>query len=119
MEIYKKLGTFGTPHQQMVNMAGSWNTSGRFCMEPGKPPVESKGRCEQKMILDGRFLQEEFTGEMMGAPFTGLSFMGYDNHTEKYVSTWMDNMSTAVAEGGGQPLSTSFSSPFPDRPSSR
>ena len=96
MEIYRKLGTPGTPHQHLEKMAGSWNTSGRFWMEPGKPPVESKGRCEQKMILDGRFLQEEFTGDMMGAPFTGLSFMGYDNHTGKYVSTWMDNMSTTV-----------------------
>ncbi len=96
MEIYKKLGTPGAPHRELAHMEGSWNVSGRFWMEPGRPPVESKGRSEQKMILDGRFLQEEFTGEMMGAPFTGLSFMGYDNHTEKYVSTWMDSMSTTV-----------------------
>jgi hypothetical protein len=31
-------------------MAGSWNTVGRFWMEPGKLPVESSGRSEQKMM---------------------------------------------------------------------
>ena len=33
---------------------------------------------------------------MMGAPFTGIGYTGYDNHKQRYVSTWMDSMSTAV-----------------------
>jgi hypothetical protein len=33
---------------------------------------------------------------MMGSPFTGLGVCGYDNHTQKYVSTWMDTMGTAI-----------------------
>ncbi len=65
-------------------------------MEPGKPPMEDTGTSEQKMILDGRFLQQEFTGEMMGSPFSGIGFMGYDNHSGKYVSTWMDTLGTAI-----------------------
>jgi hypothetical protein len=48
------------------------------------------------MLLGGRFLQQEFTGEMMGSPFTGIGFTGYDNHTKRYVSTWMDSMGTAI-----------------------
>lgn len=96
MEIYRKVGTPGAPHKQLAAMAGSWNTRGRCWMEPGKPPVESAGRSEQKMVLDGRFLQQEFTGDMMGNPFKGLGFCGYDNHTGKYVSTWMDTMGTAI-----------------------
>jgi hypothetical protein len=103
MEIYRKVATPGTPHKLLASMTGSWNTRGRFWMEPGKPPVEQTGRSQQKMILDGRFLQQEFTGDMMGNPFTGLGFCGYDNHTQKYVSTWMDTMGTAIMffEGTG------------------
>jgi hypothetical protein len=48
------------------------------------------------MILDGRFLQQEYTGDMMGSPFTGINVIGYDNHTRKYVSTWVDSMGTGI-----------------------
>jgi hypothetical protein len=48
------------------------------------------------MILDGRFLQDEFSGEMMGSPFTGIGVIGYDNQSKKYVSIWMDSMSTGI-----------------------
>jgi hypothetical protein len=40
---------------------------------------------------------------MMGNPFTGIGVTGYDNHTQKYVSTWIDSMGTAIPffEGTG------------------
>lgn len=96
MDVYKKLGTPGAPHKMLASMAGSWTTKIKSWCEPNKPPVESTGTCEQKMVLGGRFLQQEFSGEMMGSPFTGIGVIGYDNHTKKYVSTWMDSMGTAI-----------------------
>jgi len=96
MEVYRKVGTPGAPHKQLASLAGHWTTRTRAWMEPGKPPVEGKGTCEQKMILDGHYLQQEYTGEMMGSPFTGINLIGYDNHVKKYVSTWIDSMSTAI-----------------------
>jgi Protein of unknown function (DUF1579). len=96
MEVYRKLATPGAPHKLLERMAGSWDTRFTAWMEPDQPPEESTGTCEQKMILDGRFLQQEFSAEMMGSPFNGFGIMGYDNHTGKYVSTWMDTMGTAI-----------------------
>ena len=96
MEVYKKLATPSAPHKLLASMAGSWNTKTKSWMEPKKPPMESTGTCEQKMLLDGRFLQQECTGDMMGSPFTGIGVTGYDNHTKKYVSTWMDSMGTGI-----------------------
>jgi hypothetical protein len=58
--------------------------------------VESTGTCEQKMILGGRYLRQEYAGDMMGQPFTGICLQGYDNHTKKYESVWLDSMSTAI-----------------------
>jgi len=105
MEVYKKLATPGEPHKLFASLAGSWTTQTKEWMEPGKPPMESTGSCEEKVLLDGRFLQQECTGEMMGQPFTGIGVTGYDNHTKKYVSTWMDSMGTGifVMEGTGSP----------------
>jgi hypothetical protein len=96
MDVYTKLGTPGTPHKVLASMAGSWITKTKGWMEPDKPPMESKGTCEQKMLLGGRFLQQEYSGDMMGSPFTGIGVTGYDNHTKKYVSTWMDSMGTGI-----------------------
>ena len=103
MEVYKQLATPGEPHKQLASLAGSWTTKTKEWMEPNKPPMESTGACEEKVLLDGRFLQQECTGDMMGQPFTGIGVTGYDNHTKKYVSTWMDSMGTGifVMEGTG------------------
>jgi hypothetical protein len=96
MEVYRKVGTPGEPHKLLASLEGSWTTKTRGWMEPDKPPTDSTGTCEQKMLLGGRYLQQEYTGDMMGEPFTGINIIGYDNHTKKYVSTWIDSMSTGI-----------------------
>lgn len=96
MELYKKLGTPGEAHRLLARMEGRWETLTRSWMEPGKPPDESTGVCEQKMILGGRFLQQECSGEMMGGKFNGIGYTGFDNHTRKFVSTWMDSTGTGL-----------------------
>jgi len=96
MEIYQELAIPGVPHKLLAGMAGSWSVRGLCAMEPDQPPVEHVGTSEQRMIFDGRFLQQEFSGEMMGSPFSGIGFTGYDNQSGKYVSTWMDTMGTGI-----------------------
>jgi len=96
MEAYAKLATPGEPHKQFASLAGSWTTKTKEWMEPGKPPTESTGSVEMKMVLDGRFLQQEFSGEMMGHLYSGIGTSGYDNLRKRYVSTWIDTMGTGV-----------------------
>lgn len=103
MEMYQKLATPGEPHKQLASLAGSWITKTKEWMEPGKPPTEAAGSAEMKMLLDGRFLQQDFTSEMMGQPYTGMGITGYDNLRKKYVSIWLDTMGTGpfMMEGTG------------------
>ena len=96
MEIYKRVGTTGEPHKLLGKLEGSWITRTRSWMEPDKPPIESNGTCDQKLILNGHYLRQEYSGDMMGLPFSGISIQGYNNHTKKYESIWIDSMSTAV-----------------------
>ena len=96
MEIYAKLAKPGEPHKQFASLAGSWTTKTKEWMEPNKPPMESTGSAEMKMLLDGRFLQQEFTGNMMGQPYSGVGISGYDNLRKRYVSTWIDTMGTGI-----------------------
>lgn len=96
MEVYQKLAIPGVPHKLLGSLAGAWNTKTKAWMKTDKPPMEGTGTCEQKMILGGRYLQQEYNGEMMGTPFTGINIIGFDNHIQKYVSTWIDSMSTGI-----------------------
>lgn len=96
MEIWKKAALPGEPHALFASLAGSWTTQTKEWMEPGKPPSESAGTAEMKMVLDGRFLYQEFSGSMMGQPFAGIGIDAYDNITKKYVTAWMDTMGTGI-----------------------
>lgn len=98
-EMMKKTeaaATPGTRHKALDPLVGEWNVEARFWMPGSDQPMESKGTAKSYWILDGRFVQEEFNGEFMGKPFKGIGITGYDNIKEKYVSTWIDDMSTGV-----------------------
>jgi hypothetical protein len=96
MEAYMKLATPGEPHKLFATLAGSWTTTNKEWMEPGKPPTESTGTAEMKMLLDGRFLYQEYNAQMMGQPFSGIGIDAYDNMTKKYMTAWMDTMGTGI-----------------------
>jgi Protein of unknown function (DUF1579) len=96
MELWKQAAMPGEPHKQFATLAGSWTTQTKEWMEPGKPPMESAGTAEMKMLLDGRFLYQEFNSQMMRQPFNGIGIDGYDNIRKKYVTAWMDSMGTGI-----------------------
>lgn len=96
MEIYTKLAAPGEQHKQLASLAGSWTTKTKEWMEPNKPPVESTGSAEMKILLDGRFLQQKLTGQMMGQPFSGIEITAYDNLLKRYVTNWMSTMGTGI-----------------------
>lgn len=105
MEVWKKLAQPGEPHKLFSSLAGNWTTTTKEWMEPGKPPTESTGTAEMKMLLDGRFLYQEYNSQMMGQPFSGIGIDGYDNMTKKYVTAWIDTMGTGIffMEGTASP----------------
>jgi hypothetical protein len=96
MDTYKQLATPGEPHKLLASLAGSWTTTTKEWMEPGKPPTESTGSAEMKMLLDGRFLQQDYNSVMMGQPYSGIGLSAYDNLRKRYVSTWIDSMGTGI-----------------------
>lgn len=89
-------------HRKLAMFAGTWDTRSAFWLEGGeKPPVESKGEAVFSWALGERFLRQEFKGEFMGQPMTGIGYLGYDNFRKAYSQFWMDNTSTAmyIAQG--------------------
>ena len=46
--------------------------------------------------MGGRYVRGEFAGEMMGQPFKGLGYFGYNNALKRYEGAWMDNGGTGI-----------------------
>jgi Protein of unknown function (DUF1579) len=119
MEVWKKLSMPGEPHKLFASLAGSWTTTTKEWMEPGKPPSESSGTAEMKMLLDGRFLYQEYNAQMMGQPFSGVGIAAYENMTKKYVTAWIDSMGTGIfmmegtASADGKTITLKGSHPEP------
>lgn len=90
--------TPGDAHKKLESFVGTWDVKSQMWPNgPDGPPTESQGTATYKMIFGGRFLEEEFSGDMMQQPLTGVGFTGYDNMKQKYVGVWLDNMGTAVS----------------------
>jgi len=102
MEAYMNAGKLGPQHEQMAKAAGTFDVAMKSWMDPAAPPMESKGVAVRTLHMGGRVVHEEYQGDMMGMPFTGLARSGYDNVSGKYWSTWTDSMSTGIMVSQGE-----------------
>lgn len=91
MRLWKEYASPGKPHEILARVAGTWSYKSN----------EDSGRSHFKLLLKGRFLQQELTGKAMGQDFTGHGIIGFDNMRKKYDILWMDSMSTGVIHGSG------------------
>jgi hypothetical protein len=94
MEAWQRASEVRAEHRQLAAFAGNWNSRVSMWEAEGQPPTESAGKETTAVIYDGRYVESVYEGSFMGAPFTGRSFMGYDNLAGKYFVTWIDSMST-------------------------
>ena len=103
MKKWMEVATPGEGHKLLEQFVGKWDTVTRMWWEgPGKPPTETKGSAEAKWVLDGRFLLEEASGQMMGMPYKSINYLGFDNYKKKYVVSYLDSMGTAMYTGEGK-----------------
>jgi hypothetical protein len=103
MAQWAQLNAKGPEHERFAKMVGTWDTEMKMWMAPGTEPMVSKGTARFELMLDGRYVRQDFQGEMMGKPFTGVAIDGYDRIKKKYVSIWMDSESTGIYVSEGLP----------------
>lgn len=86
------------PEQALLQeMVGTWDCTVKMSETPG----ESKGTSVSRMGLAGQWLMTDFEADLGGLPFQGHGLDSYDRAKKKYVSIWVDSMSTSpiVMEG--------------------
>src|SRR5581483_8176078 len=105
MDAYMKASQPGAEHETLKRLAGDWNAEVKSFNPDGSPGTTTTGLMHCEMILGGRYLQLNYSGEMdMGngkVPFHGMGLAGYDNAKKKFVNIWIDEMSTSVMHTEG------------------
>ncbi len=92
----------GAQHAEIAKFAGTWHGKVSHYMAPGQPAHMSEGTMVNTMVLDGRWLDQQWTGDMMGQPFKGIGYWGYDNAKKEFVGMWTDTLSTSWSTMKGQ-----------------
>lgn len=90
--------TPGPEHEMLKQFEGSWRA--RAVMWFGPEPTTSEGTMTNTLVLDGRFLRHDYKADMMGQPFQGLGYWGYDKGRKEWVGTWMDTWGTGIMISG-------------------
>jgi len=81
-------------HIALKSHAGTWKVQCTFYMDPAQPPMEVEATETVEMF--GEFWTTSlFESNMFGAPYKGRATLGFEPHTGKYVSTWIDTMNPA------------------------
>lgn len=100
MEAWQRAATPGAEHALLADKTGVWRTTATTFFPSGERAV-IHGEVERSMILNGRVLEERATATAMGQPFESVEFIGFDNLTDSYWSTYSDSHSTGVVVARG------------------
>ncbi len=86
----------GPEHALLKRMAGTWDAMVRM---PGYP--DCTGTMTWKLDLNDRWLFGEFEGKFGDIDFRGRDITGYDTNKKKYVTVWVDSMSSGLTTSSG------------------
>ena len=78
----------GPEHLELKRLVGDWTA------EIKASGSESKGTATYRLECGGLWLISDFQADFGGMKFQGRGFDGYDPQKKKYVSSWVDSMST-------------------------
>ncbi|MCB9903381.1 MAG: DUF1579 family protein [Planctomycetes bacterium] len=87
-------------HKMLMKSVGTWE--GTLTMSMPGMPTEGVAAKEVVTAFGPFWTTSHFTCDFMGMPFEGSGLMGYDPNKEKYLGTWIDNMSPALAVMEGE-----------------
>jgi len=105
-DAYLRASTPGPNQAFLAEKAGQSTGTTTQWMPPsmaaGMAPTNSPCTMTLEPAFEGRYTRGEFKGDMPGMGlFHGLGYYGFDNVSQKFVSTWLDNMSTGIMTGEG------------------
>jgi hypothetical protein len=90
------------PTRHLDFFVGDWDVAVKYKLPDGKE-YEGKAACVTRRVLNGRFIQQEYTSRMNNQPLTIWQLLGFDMVQKKFVETDLhahgDNAHTMHTDG--------------------
>lgn len=94
-EVKGEMPPMGPPEEmkQLEKMVGVWKVAGEMIMDPTNPePMPFTATAEFEYDLGGAVMEMEYTSEMMGTPYIGVSLTTWDRERQVWQDSWVDNL---------------------------
>jgi len=88
-------------HKRLERLLGEWDVELKMWMNPGGPPMVSKGTGRWSWLFEGKWIQGATDMDFMGMKMQLRTTLGYDNFKRKYVSASVNSMETALRHAEG------------------
>jgi hypothetical protein len=104
MQACIEAGTPGKQHQRLAALVGVWRGRTQMYFGPGSEPARGSCTWTATSIYGGRYIKAELNAAIPGfaGAFEGVGYAGFDNVSQKFVSTWLDSHSTGIMNGVGE-----------------
>ena len=99
LKLFAKYTTVGEEHRLLERFIGEWDAQSSMIM--GDQRSTTKGSATFRWKVEGRWLESEWRGEMMGMPVVSHGWLGYDKFKMSYVMTSITSLDTAMNEAEG------------------
>jgi hypothetical protein len=85
----------------MAKHVGTWEGTLQQWMDPAAPPTTAKATTVTKLAMNGLYLLDDYSSNMMGQPMQGHSIIGFDKVKKKFVMSWVDNFGSGIVQMEG------------------
>ena len=108
----EKAGMVGLQHQRLAELVGTWKVTQSFWTSGNPTPKIDTGSAIYAMVLGGRHLRQDLQIDSPDKAFEALGYIGYDNMSGRYYSSWMDINFTGMIIAYGDYVDTSHTYTF-------
>ncbi len=82
-------------HAEMNYLLGAWDIKMTLHM-PGAPAQTTDAKAEFAWVIDGRWMGQRISGEIMGMPYESFHIHGYDSYAKNFVTSSVHNMDNSM-----------------------
>lgn len=95
-------------HERLGALVGRWRARGFVRLTPDTNPEMATCQAEYRWVIGNRFVEQTLSCLVVARKLNALGHFGYDNYTQSFVGSWLDNYDTGIKTLEGESSGSSI-----------